>query len=612
MSVRGVWEKLRSSFPLLGGIVLCVLVALLQPSSDFDQSLSDTLLVKQKAAPAPEYLLVEITGQDVIDFGRPVMSRSNLTKLIAKIKAGGPTRLLIDFSADREIKDQVQRDRASALESFEKDQVGLVTAVRPDNLPAQRYVNAATMLDGRITADADGWHRRLGTLNGSNPAIWLASGELSKASIEFDLRIDHGRYERVSARDVFEDRVDTEGRKVILSASPDVSPTRAYLPLTDTASRASVLAIAAQSVEEEYNTRSAIGAKINIVLSVLAAISGYLCASHATSGPRLFLLGACAVLVTAVLHIAVALQFGVAITPSTAISVFMIITNATLADRLKIFPMLQNFMRGDLSPEETWAWRSQEDSAQPAILFGHDGSIKRANEAGEELVAEFGEGFVNACQPRMGERAQEVAFEKDGEGRVYDLTWPYPNVSLAVGWDMTNVWQEHENLLGQLYSDELTGCVNRRGFDRKLSELSTKGQGYGIFFIDLNGFKAINDTYGHDAGDELLVECAGRLTAMVRAQDTVARLGGDEFAILMGDQDQNQDPQTMIERIVETITVPVDLTAIDRTVSVGAAVGHAVPDQSDEDPADVLRRADQAMYAYKRKVKGANPSRQAA
>lgn len=601
-----------ASSSLLVGILLCALLIFMQPASDTDKALSDRLLVSQKTAADDSYLLVEVTGQDVVDYGRPALSRSNMTKLISKIRRGNPERLLIDFAAEKLIKDQVQRDRAQALESFDKAHLGLVTAVSPDDLPARRFAEAATMLDGRLSVDKDGWHRRLGTAVGNNPAIWLASGKVDTATVQIDLRIDHGKFERASAGDVFQGKVDVTGRKVVLSASPEVFSTRAYLPLTATASRASVFAISAQSHAQGYSERFSLGQNLNVGLSILASVLGLLCAWLVTSGRRLVILGIATILAIAASHLSLALYVGVPITLTTAISCFLIIANATLAHRFKIFPMLQNFMRGDLSPEEVWAWRSQEQSGQPAILFGADGSIKRLNEAGEALVQAFGDGFAAACLPTMGKRADEISFCRDNRVLAYKLTWPYPNVALTVGWDMTAAREQHESLLGQLYSDELTGCINRRGFDRKLLELSQSGQGYRIFFIDLNGFKAVNDTYGHDAGDELLVECADRLNKMVRGGDCVARLGGDEFAILMGNQQGPLDPREYIDRIVKTITVPISLTVLDETVSVGAAVGHAAPEHDQEDSADVLRRADQAMYAHKKASKQGRDSRRAA
>lgn len=597
------------------GLGMCAWVMYSQPSAVTDRQLSDKLLVTQAHAPDPDYLLIEVTAQDLIDYGRPALSRTNMTRLLAKIRAGEPERVLVDFSADGEIKDDVQRARAEVLESFDRARLGLVTAVRPDNLPADRFVKAATMLDGRITADVDGWHRRLDTGQtgaGNNPALWLATGETANRGVAFDLRINHLLYPRVSAGDVFEGKVDVSGRKVIVSSTPDVSPTRAYLPLSETASRATVLALAAQSVEQGYPEVLRRGLWVNLVLSVLAALMGFAIANQVRSGKQLIRSAVVAIFAIMAAHLALANFIGVPITLTVAISCFIIMGNATLAHRFHIMPMMQNFLRGDLSPEEAWAWRAQEGSQQPAILFATDGSIKRANEAGWQLDRSFGEGLAAKCLPSLVERADQLEYtDADGRRHFYDLTWPYPHIPLAIGWDITEAKEQQETLLGQLYTDELTGCTNRRGFDRMLVESSRNADGYHIFFIDLNGFKAVNDTYGHDAGDELLVICSQRLKRMIRSDDCVARLGGDEFAILSSNSRGTLDPASYIDRIVDVISAPIELTALDCVVSVGAAVGHAAPEYCGEDVADVLRRADQMMYAHKRASKMTDENRNA-
>lgn len=589
---------------LMLGMGLCVLLIFIQPASTTDRHISDGLLVPQAHLADPVYLLVEITSQDVIDYGRPALSRANLTRLLALIAAQQPERVLLDFSADREIKDEVQRERAEVMERFGPVQLGLVTGFGPHDVPAARYAQAATLLDGRLTPDADGWHRTLGRegrQRGNNPAIWLATGNAATHSVPIDLRIDHRRYQRASAHDVFAGKVRATGRKVIISASPDVGLTRAYLPHADTASRASVLAIASQSVDQGYPAQRARGDRWNTALAIFAAALGMACAAIATSGRRLLIIGLAALVAIAISHFSLAVYVGVPVTLVTALSCFLILANATLAHRFRIFPMMQNFIRGDLSPEEAWAWRAPEESAQPALLFGADGTIKRANAPGKELAAAFGNGLAAACLPRMGVRAEEISFDHaDGTARWFGLTWPYPHVQLALGWDVTEARLHQEQLIGQLYTDDLTGCLNRRGFDQALVELSAKGVCYHIFFIDLNGFKAVNDTYGHDAGDELLVVCAQRLHRLVRSGDRVARLGGDEFAILMSELNADMAPQQIIDRIVATIAAPVNLQVAEQAVVVGAAVGHAAPLSDNEDVGEVLRRADQAMYRHKK------------
>jgi diguanylate cyclase (GGDEF)-like protein len=119
-----------------------------------------------------------------------------------------------------------------------------------------------------------------------------------------------------------------------------------------------------------------------------------------------------------------------------------------------------------------------------------------------------------------------------------------------------------------------------------------------VLLLDFDGFKRINDSLGHAAGDELLVAATHRLVACVRADDTVARLGGDEFAILI-EQDATPDRLVAVaDRILDALHAPILVPSAGREVVVGASIGLAIADGSDDDES-VLRNADTAMYAAK-------------
>ena len=156
-------------------------------------------------------------------------------------------------------------------------------------------------------------------------------------------------------------------------------------------------------------------------------------------------------------------------------------------------------------------------------------------------------------------------------------------------------------------TDELTGLLNRRGFFSQLrrelahAERDMKAGGL-LALIDLDGFKAINDSYGHDAGDAVLCRVAALLSSSVRTQDLVARLGGDEFAVLL----TGIDPTTGVCRTVElarrlnTETVPWHGHELSIALSLGTSP-YGAGDREDL----VVRHADMAMYADKNKRKQA-------
>jgi diguanylate cyclase (GGDEF)-like protein len=150
------------------------------------------------------------------------------------------------------------------------------------------------------------------------------------------------------------------------------------------------------------------------------------------------------------------------------------------------------------------------------------------------------------------------------------------------------------------FHDPLTGLANRQLFYERLSHaVGTRGdQAVGVLFIDLDGFKEINDARGHQAGDTVLRVVAERLQAGVRGIDTAARFGGDEFAVLLESLADAAAARSAAERIIADVQQPIDITGIPVTVSV--SIGIAVHEPGETGSADdVLRDADAAMYAAK-------------
>jgi diguanylate cyclase (GGDEF)-like protein len=154
--------------------------------------------------------------------------------------------------------------------------------------------------------------------------------------------------------------------------------------------------------------------------------------------------------------------------------------------------------------------------------------------------------------------------------------------------------------------DPLTGLANRSLFGERLQgamEVHREhGQPYALLLVDLDDFKAINDSLGHAAGDRLLQAVGGRLRACVRATDTVARLGGDEFAVVLCGA--AEEPGIVGQRIIDALRHPFRIDG--RTLSLGASIGVVEPDGDDAEltPELLLRRADGAMYVGKARGKG--------
>ena len=154
--------------------------------------------------------------------------------------------------------------------------------------------------------------------------------------------------------------------------------------------------------------------------------------------------------------------------------------------------------------------------------------------------------------------------------------------------------------------DPLTGLANRvLLFDRIANALARADRTASptcLFLLDLDGFKAVNDTHGHAAGDELLQQFAVRLSAVLRPGDTAARLGGDEFVVLCEDTSEEQ-AELIAERLRSAATWPFDLPV--GRVTISASVGIATSADPADDSAELVRRADVSMYAEKRSRRSA-------
>ncbi len=173
---------------------------------------------------------------------------------------------------------------------------------------------------------------------------------------------------------------------------------------------------------------------------------------------------------------------------------------------------------------------------------------------------------------------------------------------LAVGRDITDIHSYRQKIHQMAFYDTLTALPNRSSFNERLkgmlAQASWHGQQAVVMLLDLDRFKAINDTMGHPAGDELLREAAVRLTSCVRADDMVARLGGDEFAILLPEMPPGTDLGRVAGKILDAFRTPFALEGKEAFVS--ASIGIAVYPDDSSDADDLVRHADSAMYLAKR------------
>jgi diguanylate cyclase (GGDEF)-like protein/PAS domain S-box-containing protein len=201
----------------------------------------------------------------------------------------------------------------------------------------------------------------------------------------------------------------------------------------------------------------------------------------------------------------------------------------------------------------------------------------------------------------MGTQMQVCGRRADGtefpaEVSLSPLQADEEQLVIAVVRDITARKAMEERLTLQATRDPLTGLINRARFLERVEEALAGGSVVAVLFLDLDGFKPVNDTIGHEAGDRLLVEVGRRLTTCVRQGDVVARLGGDEFTVLLEGTDVAQ-ATAVAERMLAAIGQPVTLD--DHRRQVAASIGIALGRPGRSKASALLREADVALYQAK-------------
>lgn len=204
----------------------------------------------------------------------------------------------------------------------------------------------------------------------------------------------------------------------------------------------------------------------------------------------------------------------------------------------------------------------------------------------------------------------EFVLMSTGDAVWLDLAEPLALTAIAILVFLMHKSQEStRTTLRELATrDPLTSLLNRRAmqaqFEAAVGRLSSSGTSFAVFYIDLDDFKVVNDTHGHDVGDELLIAAARRIEHVMRSDDQVGRLGGDEFALLVGSVTARSHVEDVARRVVVQMAAPFVIrgTSISVSASIGIAIASPAHQRSAE---ELLSEADRAMYSVKRKHKGA-------
>lgn len=291
----------------------------------------------------------------------------------------------------------------------------------------------------------------------------------------------------------------------------------------------------------------------------------------------------------------------------------------------------QRLMAAQLAESEQWYRALFENTTDAVMVFDEDCNLVRHNTALEQATGYrsgdlLGRGYSRLLSAENFERVQEMIratlkgekvtaelpVEVAGAGQAYWLvnTVPVSRASGAKGAyvlarDITAQKRAELQMIRMAYRDALTGLANRAFFHERLKNVVRQsrlsGHKFAVLYLDLDGFKVVNDSLGHECGDLLLTLVSERLTACVRPSDTVARIGGDEFTVLLENIPSRQHAEAVAERLVRELKRPFVIHG--KPVVVSASVGVAFSGDG-ETAADMLRYADLAMYHVKNAGKG--------
>ncbi len=245
-------------------------------------------------------------------------------------------------------------------------------------------------------------------------------------------------------------------------------------------------------------------------------------------------------------------------------------------------------------------------------VFGHAAESLVGKPVAEMMTEQGAELFMRTLDDLRGEEASIRVIElqvQHASGRLCHAEMTMTNLlaNRSVGGivlntrDMSERKVLQDQLVHEASHDSLTTLANRGLFRDRVEKVLHRSDGrqakLTVLFLDLDGFKEVNDSLGHAMGDVLLIQVAERLRSCVRPTDMVARLGGDEFAVLIADKSAERDGALVADRITKALREPFKLEG--REIFVGASIGIAATDQDVDDADHLLRNADLAMYRAK-------------
>ncbi len=607
-----------------------------------ERRLSDLWFDTSGLEPSGQVVVVD-TARAAAELGDGLrVPRARLANLLELIAAAGSDRILIDLGLTSETTPdddarleatlQASRPGSIALTSDAMtlaDHAGVNHWQRTKVLP--RFARHAQPVASDLAFDPDGKLRRFGIDSVdlaplASSAAWVAGRPADGGSRRIDFGIDAMRIPIIDALDLLRGRAapgSLMGRRVVLASYAAAFGHKVAVPRFGALPRPLVTALSAESLMREHPLRAANGPVAALLMLLLAAFAPFWLARVGPwfGAAAVFGFGLCAVGAAAAQQADAGLVLPVAAPILAAVLAYL----AALIARNAAFRRVREALAGFFGRVDLRLAFAMHETGEALVTFTPEGKVISMNVAARALFAQAGDGKGTSITDLFGGQADdllsatrlsrpgqlEATIGPDDRGtRHLDLTvntmradagaW----IGVASIRDVTKQREQMELLRRMTLEDPLTGLLNRLGFERALAESCVRlaggaGEQIAVLLCDLDGFKSVNDTLGHQAGDALLREIAQRLRLCAPPTATVARFGGDEFGLVlraaeMGDGEARSIAQSLVAAVGRPIRVG------ESEVSVGISIGIALYAAQAATPDVLIQIADTAMYRAKR------------
>jgi diguanylate cyclase (GGDEF)-like protein len=580
------------------------------PVLPIDRLWTDFLLTCQRKAFPEDILLVSVTANDVVNHGSERLSRKYLADTLSFLDRCQAKRILLDMNLGKVITPEEESALLESLRSLGRDRIAIPAEKNPLLQTKDSIRDLCQEMQTSLAPDIDGRMRAMtgfSPMHGTNPCVWLASGMRSFDVVPIDLRLDLHGIRKVRLEELHGGLIapkEIENKLVIVSIDRQIARTSVTLPVHGFVDRGVVLAMGTASSLQKYSDVSSSGLWLSRILFFATFAFGFFIGLRSVNVHLAFVGIMGGMIVCLATCWVMTVIYGQPSKPATTLIATIAAMKVALAMRLRINELLSGLFSGVLSPEEVWLWRAYGDGNKPVVLFDAMGHIKKANESALRQLATFmnsdRKGIPSLARKVMavlGERETTLQTETSLP-QVWDIHWPSDHIPLAVFTDVSEQQRAVQSLEEKLYTDPLTDEGSRAGFEAVLGELTRNAEmPFALIYMDMNGFKAVNDCYGHATGDALLRISAQRFRSLLAPSDYLARLGGDEFAIVIRRAISEHDMLVLRDAIEASLQDPIHLE--EGLIKVGVAVGYAMRQSESESADEVIKRADREMYQRK-------------